>query len=233
MASSAAQPVRLEWLRQIERDLSIYEWRELQIILNRRTFQFDIIGHLPVELVALVFSFIDIDAVFSCLRVSKQWHDLFWQPIVQDATLAQWISPDDMPMCGEHLLWFTQQSSLERFKVRVDHVHSFLVAKPCTYFVRTFDNSAASLTNNTNSQLRFCHYDHGALVYTERDPARVLWRSNTLRTHDFRSGEEQILRTLGQEIILATTVTRDYIGYVTITGSVAPHYPSHSTVLGH
>ena len=233
MASLAAQPVRREWLRQIERDLSVDEWRELQIILSKRTFQYDIIGHLPIELVALVFSFVGIGAVSSCLRVSKQWHNLFWQSIVQDATLAQWTSPDDMPMCGEHQPWYTQLSSLERFKVKVDHVHSFLVAKPRTYFVRTFDNSAASLAVNTHSQLRFCHYDHGALAYTERDPAYTQWRSITLRIHDFRSGEEQILRTLGQEIILATTVTRDYIGYVTITGSVAPLYSVHSTVLGH
>jgi hypothetical protein len=228
MAMSASQPVRREWLRQIERELSVDEWRELQIMLSKRTFQFDIIGTLPLELVALVFSFVDIGAVSSCLHVSRHWHDLFLVPMIQDAILTQWFCPDDMPLCGEDHPWFMQLSALDRFKVKVDHIHSFLVAKPCSFFVRTFDNSAASLATNTHSQLHFCHYDHGALAYTERDPAYTQWRSNTLRTHDFRSGKEQILRTLGQEIILATTVTRDYIAYVTITGSVVSLYSSHS-----
>jgi len=218
MSSATPRPVRYEWLRQIERDLSVDEWRALYIMLSKRTFQFDIIGHLPIELVALVFSFVDVDAVSSCLRVSKHWRNLFWQDIVQDATLAQWFSPDDMPLCGEYHPWYRQRSSLEHFEAKVNHAHSFLLAKPHTHFVRTFDNSAASLMTNTQSQIHFCHYDHGALAYTERDHDYTQWRSNTLRIHDFRSGEERILRTLGQEIMLATTVTRDYIGYVTITG---------------
>jgi len=218
MSSSTSRPVRYEWLRQIERDLSVDEWRALHIILSRRTFQFDIIGHLPIELVALVFSFVDVSAVPSCLRVSRHWRNLFWQDIVQDATLAQWFNRDDIPLCCESRPWYRHRSSLERFEAKVNHAHFFLTARPRKYFVRTFDNSAASLVSNTQSQIRFCYYDHGALAYTERDPDYTQWRSNTLRIHDFRSGEEQVLRTLGQEIILATTVTRDFIGYVTITG---------------
>ena len=39
--------------------LTPYEWRALQTIVSARTFQFDIIGALPTELVALVFSYLD------------------------------------------------------------------------------------------------------------------------------------------------------------------------------
>ena len=94
--SAELHPVRRTWLNDIVASLSGEEWRELQAILSRRSFQLDIIGSLPVELVALVFSYIDISNAARCLYVSKRWQDLILQPIVQETLLSQWYTPSDL-----------------------------------------------------------------------------------------------------------------------------------------
>lgn len=40
-------------------ELTPYEWRKLHELTSSRTFQFDIVGQLPIELVAHIFSYLD------------------------------------------------------------------------------------------------------------------------------------------------------------------------------
>jgi hypothetical protein len=46
-------------LEALTRELSPFEWRDLASRLNARTFQYDIVGNLPVELVTSIFSHLD------------------------------------------------------------------------------------------------------------------------------------------------------------------------------
>ncbi|KAH9871806.1 hypothetical protein J1614_006063 [Plenodomus biglobosus] len=41
-------------------ELTSHEWRALHTLLSARTFQLDIVGQLPLELVAQIFSHLDI-----------------------------------------------------------------------------------------------------------------------------------------------------------------------------
>ena len=46
-------------LKALVQELTPYEWRFVQFLASTRTFHFDIIGHLPVELAVEVFSYFD------------------------------------------------------------------------------------------------------------------------------------------------------------------------------
>jgi hypothetical protein len=48
----------------LAQELSPSEWRALASHLNARTFQFDLVGNLPVEVVATIFSYLDTSTPF-------------------------------------------------------------------------------------------------------------------------------------------------------------------------
>ena len=72
-AFSQLRPVheRREVLDAILRCLTPYEWRAVSQTLNLRRFQFDIIGALPVELVASIFAWLPWNYAFTYRRVSS------------------------------------------------------------------------------------------------------------------------------------------------------------------
>ncbi len=51
-------------------ELTPYEWRHLHALLGARSFCFDIIAHLPIELVANVFSYLNVSTPYHLQRVS-------------------------------------------------------------------------------------------------------------------------------------------------------------------
>lgn len=50
---------RREALGALIEELTPHEWRALHSVTSARTFDFDIIGHLPVELATQIFSHLD------------------------------------------------------------------------------------------------------------------------------------------------------------------------------
>lgn len=213
--SAELYPVRRTWLNDVVNSLSSEEWRELQAILNRRSFQLDIIGNLPVELVALVFSYIDISNAVGCLYVSKRWQDLILQPIVQETLLSQWYNPSDLP-----LLEARDLSQEELFQLKIDHAARFKKAAPYRTCTRTWRNDNAERFIGQNSQLTQSHYSYGLLAFTMADPKRQpsLRRDDILQIHDLRSGQARTIKTPARELILAITTTRNLIGYITFSG---------------
>jgi len=213
--SAELHPVRRTWLNDIVASLSGEEWRELQAILSRRSFQLDIIGSLPVELVALVFSYIDISNAARCLYVSKRWQDLILQPIVQETLLSQWYTPSDLPLLGARDL-----SQEELFQLKIDHAARFKKAAPYKTCVQSWRNDNAERFIGVNSQLTQSHYSYGLLALTMMDPKRQpsLRRDDILQIHDLRSGQARTIKTPARELILAITTTRNLIGYITFSG---------------
>jgi hypothetical protein len=61
---------RQEALETLLQELTPYEWRTLHKNTSARSFQFDIIGRLPIELVAQVFAYMDTSAPYRLQRVN-------------------------------------------------------------------------------------------------------------------------------------------------------------------
>lgn len=53
-------------------ELTPYEWRTLHELTATRSFRFDIIGHLPVELVAIVFAYLGPSTPYRLQSVSTK-----------------------------------------------------------------------------------------------------------------------------------------------------------------
>lgn len=58
-ARLSTSDLKQDALEALIQSLTPYEWRYVQSLTSTRTFQFDIIGRLPVELVAQVLSYLD------------------------------------------------------------------------------------------------------------------------------------------------------------------------------
>lgn len=56
-------------LQGIVKQLTPYEWRELYEELGRRSFQYDIVGNLPPEIVLGIFNYLPIWSPFALQRV--------------------------------------------------------------------------------------------------------------------------------------------------------------------
>lgn len=62
---------RLDALEALIQELTPYEWRFVQSRTSTRTFQFDIIGCLPVELVSHIFSHLDTTTPWQLQHVGQ------------------------------------------------------------------------------------------------------------------------------------------------------------------
>lgn len=101
---------RKQALAALVNELTSHEWRHLEHIVSARTFQFDIIGSLPAELVIEVFSYLDIAAVYRLqvvshppiqsfipskivtygTKVSRRWNHALRNPDVVNQKLKAW-----------------------------------------------------------------------------------------------------------------------------------------------
>lgn len=58
-------------LQALIQELTPYEWRFVRSLTGTRTFQFDIIGRLPVELVSHIFSYLDTSTPWRLQHVGQ------------------------------------------------------------------------------------------------------------------------------------------------------------------
>ena len=64
-----------EKLEAIASDLNRYEHRELQTILNKRRFEYDIFAGVPIELALRIFESLDYACLYTLRTVSKSWNN--------------------------------------------------------------------------------------------------------------------------------------------------------------
>ncbi|KAF2263776.1 hypothetical protein CC78DRAFT_533776 [Lojkania enalia] len=88
---------RKEALDALLKELTPYEWRDLQAILNQRSFQYDIVGSLPAELVAIVFAHLDVAAPYRLRCVSRRWNDVLRSSDTVKRALQKYY---DQPLVG-------------------------------------------------------------------------------------------------------------------------------------
>jgi hypothetical protein len=77
-------------LQILTKELSPYEWRALHATTSSRTFQFDVVGGLPLELVAQIFSHVDSATPYRLQSVSRRWNDTLRSLHILKASLNQW-----------------------------------------------------------------------------------------------------------------------------------------------
>ena len=97
--------------------------------------RFDIVGHLPFELVILFCRHLDISEAYRCRRVSPKWFELLSSEVVLNALLATWrlsgdfrlkVPPGTTPkqtldLIAEHQNAFRRGISFSRLRMTTDH----------------------------------------------------------------------------------------------------------------
>ena len=68
----------------------------MDALIRKIDMRFDIMGHLPFELVILVWRHLDISEAYRCRRVSPKWFELLSAEVVLNALLATWRMSGDL-----------------------------------------------------------------------------------------------------------------------------------------
>ncbi|KAJ5096226.1 hypothetical protein NUU61_005582 [Penicillium alfredii] len=76
------------------------EWREVKHRIDPQTFQCDLLGKLPIEIVALVAEYMNLTDLILHQRVSKRWHRVLSSPLVYRAAVHATIGADTL--AGTH-----------------------------------------------------------------------------------------------------------------------------------
>jgi hypothetical protein len=81
---------REQALQALTQELSPYEWRFLHAITSTTSFQCDIIGKLPIELVSQIFQHLSTTSPYRYQTVSRRWNHTLRSLHILKASLAQW-----------------------------------------------------------------------------------------------------------------------------------------------
>ena len=93
---------REQCLIQLIHPLSPYEWRSLKARMNARTFQKDIVGSLPLELVIQVFGYLDFTVIYKFQRVSSGWKSILKRSSLQASlSPSEWMRDVVKTSCSE------------------------------------------------------------------------------------------------------------------------------------
>jgi hypothetical protein len=132
---------RLNAIEALAQELTSHEWRRLKEIAAARTFQIDIVGQLPLELVAQVFAHLDTSTPYRLQRVSRKWRHVLQSPEVLTDSLVSWYSytPQllraDYSLCklkAEAIHGFRYGSPKHHCRINIEHSHGQMILKEDT-----------------------------------------------------------------------------------------------------
>ncbi|QDS69702.1 hypothetical protein FKW77_009780 [Venturia effusa] len=113
-------------LTQILENLNADEWRHVRAVANDFPLQYDIIAALPLELVAHIFSFLEVADVFQYRQVSKTWQHKLSAPNILDPLLDLWFPRTDDPSSGSR----STEDKIALDRRKAEQLHRFLHGQP-------------------------------------------------------------------------------------------------------
>ncbi|KAH7380746.1 hypothetical protein BKA66DRAFT_419577 [Pyrenochaeta sp. MPI-SDFR-AT-0127] len=131
---------RLQALHALLPQLTPYEWRKLHALTSARSFHCDIIGQLPIELVAHIFAYLDTSSPYRLQCVSRRWSRTLRSLHVLKQSLNHWyqhtvdLSTADHAVCEQ----------------KARRIHAFRNGKPrcCFKFYPADDMPSPILTGD-------------------------------------------------------------------------------------
>ncbi|KAK7514807.1 hypothetical protein IWZ03DRAFT_226085 [Phyllosticta citriasiana] len=196
---------RRDALDAILGDLTSYEWRDMTNKLLRRSFHCDVVGSLPVELVALIFQHLPPNAPFLYQTVSRRWRDVLSSSHVISSTLAQWYSDADPKLQGE--IQGPLQDVYGTQLLKAEHAWRFQQNKPCCSRRYTCSSSRRS------------YRDYNAACVGDK----ICWLDNResgrlLRLCNLRTGEMTAIAGEARESFLLCTLSRSIVAILAPRG---------------
>ncbi|OCK81830.1 hypothetical protein K432DRAFT_5293 [Lepidopterella palustris CBS 459.81] len=138
-------PALHEVSREINTTTSHDLHRESSLMNAKRL---DYLAALPVELILMIFSYLDPTAPFLYQSVSRKWRAVLSSPQVLEDALAQWYSAADPPMQFENASG--PHSEHEIIYLKLERMQRFRNAKPSSHTVFQTSISLDSVSNDSH-----------------------------------------------------------------------------------
>ncbi|KAL8834242.1 MAG: hypothetical protein Q9170_003829 [Blastenia crenularia] len=169
---------RDSFLSSLVRSIPKQHVRELAYHAASVEFRFDIVGHLPLELLCLVFKNLEIYQAFQLRRVCKRWFEALSAPHLVESLLHQWFAMGEV-----NLRMPPNVSAAEALAIKAEHVDAFKTGNPFSMIQRRKSIQTygpGSLSGQTVA------YSHGRVAWIQFDDG-----STVLHVLGLESGEEK------------------------------------------
>lgn len=199
---------RRAFFDQILPTLSAQEWRDLQLAVCDRKFQFDIVGNVPVEIFCAIFRHLGVVDIFKFQNsVCKRWSIL-----LNDATLLKTILPAEFLRANAALYKEATLSDASVLQRRFGRLRAFQACKPVwkrRHRIRTPLRGECEWNART---LAFCSGTTAAIVLTGSEASETV-----IECRNLYSGKLQEFRSVGRERIARLALTTQICGWTTFT----------------
>ncbi|KAL8735881.1 MAG: hypothetical protein Q9181_002630 [Wetmoreana brouardii] len=177
--------------------------REIVGEAGKADFRFDIISHLPIELLCSVFQHLDIYQAFQLRRVSRRWLQSLSAPKLVESLLRPWFAIGDVDLRIPPDLSYEAALAL-----KAEHVDAFTTGNP--YSVVQGDLELAIAAGCTGFDRSLVAYSHRRLAWVDGLNGRVHVRNlefdqETLYTPPNREKATKI--DLSTDIVAMTTTS--------------------------
>ncbi|KAJ5810476.1 uncharacterized protein N7503_002694 [Penicillium pulvis] len=169
------------------------EWREVKLRADRINFEYDLLGKLPLEIVAMVAEHLNIADLILLQRVSQQWRRVLSSPMVQSAAIRAIVGSDVPVLDSKQVI--QKRLRLERAK-QVKSIH--LPFSPIEH-------------NNTPRSIREVGYSHG--IYAQLDTNSGLTFTSIIVLH-LCNGREARLTTENREDLIELRISKSLIAAI-------------------
>lgn len=182
--------------------LDPYDVRHLQSLLLCKTFQMDVVGSLPLELVAQIFAYIDPVAVYRLQIVSRRWNFILRAPVVLKASLGPWCK--NLHISND----LNSEAACVIYQEKAEKLHRFRTGRP--YDERLYEMPKESCYSDRSSSTIQLVGD--ALIWI--DPSRrILW------TWNLCSGKRKPLFDVPRQTISKFSASTEAIAFATFNNT--------------
>jgi len=192
--------------------LSDQDWRDLQLALCERRFQFDIVGNLPVELFVAVLTNLCAVEIFRLQGVCKRWNRL-----LNDATVLRLLLPAEVmsryaPIYGE-----TSLNDVSVLRRRFARRRAFQTCHPSWQSrlrSRIPHGREMSLWDDDNV-LKSPVFCEGMVAAIVSFSSPTFSDEEVIELRNLYTGKQQTFRSTGRERIAYVTLTSHICGWAT------------------
>lgn len=216
--AAMSKPDQIALINRASHNLDSNSWREVYSVAVHRKLQFDIIGHLPQELVVAIFEHIGFAEAYRCQVVCSLWKSILADTRLLRALLNPSISDISQGPTDSNT---TPGDSASALLAKAKRTKAFNCGQPHSRFKAAPTlNEPERLDNDQDRSSRVAK-NSGLLSWELCGVSfAYLCRSSpfSIFYFDFRSKKKLRLAGQGREVLTGLTLTSRYLGFVTRTG---------------
>ncbi|KAJ5935645.1 hypothetical protein N7466_005192 [Penicillium verhagenii] len=176
------------------------EWRDVNLRSDRISFEYDILGKLPLEIVALIVEHLPLSDLFLLQTVSRQWRQVLSSPIIQNAAIRATIGSD---------MSISDSKSVVQKRLRLERGK---------WFERAELISPLSQDHGGAMRTRGVGYSHGIHAWLSGDSQRGDQRRVGISLLNLWTGRSDTILTENREALIELRISQFIIAALSMRG---------------